>query len=417
MSDLSSWFSCFFIMGVALIGICYALFAANAWRHRDPYREGDSRYQRTLCFSETFFEKTLAGFHVAYTLDFNFERVDNEDFNLHKMLKDSSQSVLAHSFNTNRVKRLIFVNSCFFHIEWPRATGPHELFRTAVLRLEDEGDTLLVKTMSHGDLLNLFNEEPFIGHGCKVELVQFRLNPFNEATIKENHAMLTDEQKIAILSDDRYGTFEQMLAVAALKRRLDFLDNKSETHDGEMFSILTERVGRGLKITWRLKPDGKSGYYIMGFRRTGGFYADQWDETSNGTLVVHSNQDGETVELLKEGEAQFYTFFLKPFQETPRNPKRSPLRFQVTIATADDTDPIKTTLERIERQHFNPPTQNVSLALKELGLSMEFDNVIGQRRKVLERQIEMSDDSPEEKEEKLSRLREVVATVRDKYQL
>jgi hypothetical protein len=419
MSDLSSWFSCALIvsvLGVALIIICYGLFAANAWRHRDPYREGDPRYQKTLCFNETFVEDTLAGFKVAYTLDFNFERVDNENFNLHKMLKESSQSVLAHTFNTNRVRRLMFINSWFFHIDWPRATGPHEYFRTPVCRLVPEDGSLYVEQVSEGDVRALFWSEPFTGHGCKVELVDIRLHRFPENIIKVNYAMLTEEQKKAILMDDRYGAFEQMLAVAALKRRLDFLDNKSENYDGEMFSILTERVGRGLKITWRLKPAAKQGYDIMGFRRTGGFHADQWDETSNGTLVVHSNKDGETVELLKEGEAQFYTFLLKPWQETPKNTKRSPVRFQVTIATVEETDAIKTTLERIERQSFNPPTQNVSRALKELGLYAEFDNAIEQREKIMARQIESAGYAPEEKEEKLSRLRDVVASVRDKYQ-
>ena len=362
-------------------------------------------------------EKTLAGFKVPYTLDFTFERIDNANFNLHKMLGENNQSTLANSFNTSRVRRLLFKNSCFFHIDWPRATGPHEVFRTLILRLENEEGTLFVNPVSNGELLRLFNEETFTGQGCKVELTDIRLPPFDQNIIKLNYAMLTEEQKNAILMDDRYGAFEQMVAVAALKRRLDFLDNKSENHDSELFSIATERVGRGLRIEWRLKSEAKQGGYdIVGFRRTGGFFADQWDETSNGTLVIHSNKDGQTVELLKEGEAQFYTFFLKPWQEDAKHTKRSPLRFQVTIAPSEETDAIKTTLERIERQSFNPPTQNVSRALKELGLYVEFDNAIEQRKKVMEHQIETAGYSPEEKEEKLSRLRDVVAAVRDKYQ-
>ncbi len=260
-------------------------------------------------------------------------------------------------------------------------------------------------------------EHRYPKNGCVVTIQDFYKCALSDELIKENYAMLTKEQRNAVLLDDRYGAFEEMLAVAVLRRRLDLLDNKSQIYDSELFTVETEQIGRGLRIKWRFKPQVKGcGYDIVGFRRTGGFLADRWDEANNGTLVIHGDKDGEVVELLREGEAQFYTFFLKPWHEDEKHPRRSPLRFQVTIATKEETDALRNALDRIERQSLNLSTHNVSAALRELGLYAEFDTAIEQRKKLMERQIETAGYDPEEKEEKLSRLRDVVATVRDKYQ-
>jgi hypothetical protein len=267
-----------------------------------------------------------------------------------------------------------------------------------------------------------FNREvtkyEFVENGCRVEMKRLEMKIDDRTSIQRNYDMITNEQKAMILEDERFGKYEEMLAVAALKRRLDFFEDKSATYEAALFSIETEQVGRGLKIKWRFKPElkKKDGYDIVGFRRTGGFFSDPWDETNNGTQVVHSSSEGETVELLNEGQAQFYTFFLKPYKEDAKHPRCSPVRFQITIATKAETEAIRTALDRIDRRSLSPSPTNVSAALRELGLYAEFDHAIEQRRKVMEGQIETSRCTREEKEEKLSRLRDVVASVRDKYQ-
>jgi hypothetical protein len=163
-----------------------------------------------------------------------------------------------------------------------------------------------------------------------------------------------------------------------------------------------------------LKSPVNPEYEIVGFRRSGGFYHDQWDVQNNGTLMVHSKKDGEVVELLKEDEANFYTFFMKPLNDALWKPC-SPLRFQVTIGSKEEMAQIESIVERSEGRLVESGSHNISRALKDLGVYFEIDDAISKREKVLSRQIESSNDTPEEKQEKLERLRDMVGQVRSKY--
>ena len=100
--------------------------------------------------------------------------------------------------------------------------------------------------------------------------------------------MITPEQKQALLESDRYKWIQEVIAVAALKLRLDVLDHNEQRHETDELVIETTKAGRGLKIKWQFKPDVSRDYELLGFRTTGGFFHDKWNETHNGTLVVHS---------------------------------------------------------------------------------------------------------------------------------
>ena len=126
--------------------------------------------------------------------------------------------------------------------------------------------------------------------------------------VLENHDILGKGQIDAMLGDEHFENYGERFALVALKRRLDFLDNAREKYEADNFFIETQRVGRALKIKWRFKPNTPRSYDIVGFRRTGGFFPDPFDEAHNGTLVIHSDKDGESTELLKTGEAVYYTF-------------------------------------------------------------------------------------------------------------
>src|SRR5262249_49034522 len=147
-------------------------------------------------------------------------------------------------------------------------------------------------------------------YGCESKLTQFRTF-FSNDIIEKNYAMLTDEQKRAILATEEFSEREAILAVAVLKRRMDFFDKNEQRYDAEYVSIETAKAGRGVLIRWEIKPDALGRYELVGYRNTGGFSPNQWDESNNGALVVHTQKSGETIELLNEDTAYFYTFFLR----------------------------------------------------------------------------------------------------------
>lgn len=287
---------------------------------------------------------------------------------------------------------------------------------TAVYQLSEENEHSIIREVFDTALKVKFSQLPYNKNGCEVKLAHFENNIFTNELIEENYAMLTEEQKEAIQNDDRFGAWEEMLAVAALKRQLDFLKKGKNTFEADYYSIETERAGRSLKIRWKLR-EGVSGYNLLGFKATGGFSADKWDEHENGIRIVDACKNGETTELLTEGEAYFYTFFLKPFQKTEQTRSCSALRFQLTIETKTETEAIEDILKRFEKRiEPDPGKENLSRALKELGSYVEMDAAFEAMEKSFAGEIGKSDRPDAEKERKIERLRDIVAQIRSKYE-
>lgn len=228
--------------------------------------------------------------------------------------------------------------------------------------------------------------------------------------------MLSEEQKEAIMETTEFGMAAEMLAVSLLQYRLKFLKGGLQKYTADSFTIETEKAGRSLKIKWKFKPDA-SGFYLWGFRDTGGFSNDQWSEDKNGARVIDAYTEGETVEVLQEGVAYFYTFFLKPFKETQYTNRKSPLRFQITIETKAETDAIEAMLEKAEQvKKADRSRENMSQAVKELGLVMEFDEAVDDMEKSLIERIKKKNLPKDEEEEKVEFVRDAARLQRDKYQ-
>ena len=173
-----------------------------------------------------------------------------------------------------------------------------------------------------------------------------------------------------------------------------------------------------MRITWGMH----AGYELLGFRSTDGFYPDQFDEFRNGKQVIHSTQSqGEVIESLREGEANFYTLFLRSQHEQEEDgsyKKCNSLRFQVTVGGEEEMEAIEAAIERSEMR--KPPVdrgrENMSQALDELGLVMEFDEAIDEMEKTLIKRIRSKKLPKEEEEEKIEFVRDAARLQRDKYQ-
>jgi acetolactate synthase regulatory subunit len=310
--------------------------------------------------------------------------------------------------------------NCFFHLLGPGfdMKGLSEI-RPSIHRLIIDGENESIADLAISDVEKGFDEAHYLKSGCDVTLKSFEVFPLADHLIEENCTMLSEEQKQRIKGDSRYQNIDEALAVAVLKRRLEIEGAQyRQQHESAYVSIRTERLGRSFRISWQFKPGAPQGYDLLGFRKSGsGFYANQFDETNNGELVVQDAKSNQTIEVLPEGQTYFYTFMLKPWHPGEGKSTYGIARFQVTIATREETETIERTLKRIE-QGVGPRAANQQLAkaIDALGSFVEFEAVFDSTLKTLIAQVEKAGYSPEEKQEKVARLRDMGAVLREEYQ-
>jgi hypothetical protein len=402
---------------LVLIGIASYVYYLQKRPKRSPYREGDPRYLKEFSVHRKDTNYTLSNFTSYHQLELFCRRVNNEDFNLHEMLKSGSQNMLAMSFNTNRVRRIMYKNSWYFHYELAPAANGGYAPRLVTREYAVKGDTVLVREVSNKELITKVNKEGFRHGGCEAELISIEPDIFSEGIIEGNFDMLKEEHLNAVLRDELYGQYEELVAVAALKCRLKFLGNKSESYRAEWFTIETEKAGRALKIRWQIDEAAKRDYELIGFRKTDGFCSDPFSEINNGKMVIHGKNDGEVTELLNEGEANFYTLFLRQPQRGSVDRKCSPLRFQITIACREETAELESIMARAKERNSDPDKERISRAIKELGIFVELDAALESKTKAWEKKIRDNDEySAEQKEEKVGRLVETMKLIRSNYE-
>jgi hypothetical protein len=415
---------------IYLIILASAVFALVAYYfveqfirgNRSRYDERHPDYWKRKLHEQTFEARTLANFRVIYKLRLEFERVDNGEFNVNRMLSQSSLGLLGLQYKNEVFLRFLEQNFCSFRLAWSHEVlrgRRYHVMHSSPTKLFKINEEIYCRDLHHHEISGPLGKCPFIKNGCAVRFREFTASIFPDDLIKENYAMLSKEDKEEIENSEPYQAFEEMLTVAALKRRLDFLvDQKKQSHESGTISIETEAAGRGLKIKWRFKEDAPAGYDLLGMRKTDGFFENQWDIERNGTLVIQSSKSGETTEFLDEGKTYFYTFILRPWKEDQKNKTHAIARFQVTMESAKETEGLRKVLERMEvrKPVADPARENMSQALKKLGLVMEFDEAIDEMEKSLIARIRAKKLPKDEEEEKIEFIRDAARLQRDDYQ-
>jgi hypothetical protein len=383
-------------------------------------RNNPTQFYPKLFQIETGFDAhTLTGFRIGYRLTLECERINDAEFSTSHMHSRSAQLLLALGFRDSVLLSFLGERSCFFHLGWeqPRARGKvYDVFPVDICQVIQTNGHVAVREIPSHELARELKKIPFSAYGCAVRLVDFHTAPLSENLVNENYAMLSKEIKEAIQKDERYGAWEEMLAIAALKRRLEFIENQyRQKHDSEWVPIETEQAGRGVKIKWRFTDAAPPEYELIGYRKTGGFSPDNYGDDSNGMRVIQTHTTGEVVEFLSEGETYFYTFVLQPWKKGEK--AYAIARFQITVETKTETDAIEAVLNRLEATKIAAPEkETLSRALKELGSYVEMDTAFDAMEKSFSDQIRDSDLPEEAKRRKIERLHDIVVQIRSKYE-
>ena len=366
-----------------------------------------------------FIEKTLASFAVPFRVILQCQVSNHDQYSKDRQKFDGEDSPVAGAYRDSVLRPLLDEHDCFFHLAWREVIykeSIYDAFPVTIERVTEKDGKIVVSEFLPVDFKEALEKIPFADSGCAISLVDFHTSGLmSPALIEENYKMITDEQRRAILADPRYSGFEEGLAVHALKRRLEYERQQfKQVHESDWVTITTEQAGRGIKIKWQIKQ--QRGLDLLGYRKSGSFSSDQFDEASNGVLVVQATRSGEVIEFLKEGETYFYTFLWR--RSTPRPfTYWGASRFQITLMTEDERKLIADAIRRIqgpEKQETLDPV--ISRALKELGRYRQFETAMRNAEKEAVADIQKTPLSDSEKREEIEKLRDQVSLIRERYQ-
>jgi hypothetical protein len=178
-------------------------------------------------------------------------------------------------------------------------------------------------------------------------------------------------------------------------------------------TLETTKAGRGVKIEWKLK-EAAGGLSVRGYRKTGGFFANQFDEQENGELMAHSSMDGDVVEILPENVATFYTFFLlgKDAEGTERY--WSPIRFQITVTPEHERNAIEALLERGKKTKATAE-QKAEKILDEVSVAVAAHDLLEGAKKKIIANIKAKSLPKDEEVEEIERIEDIFRSGRDRH--
>ncbi len=230
--------------------------------------------------------------------------------------------------------------------------------------------------------------------GCVINVVNFVCFEEENALAKENIDMIHPQALAVIRENGLYLKMMESLCIAALHERAKLIGQiKTYGRDG-VCELRTHIMGTVLKISWKNAKAGE-GWSLLGYRRTGGFAANEFGDGENGVLVVDSAEaEGTTVETtLPPNEPVYYTFFLRKV-ETPLFSNQGYYvrdrvgRFAETIP---DADTVKVLEKQLEETRLKAQIADAQRKAEEAGkANPTFDE---QRRRGVESQLRLAKDA------------------------
>lgn len=375
-----------------------------------------SSYEKHRRIENEFYRgKTLSGFNVEYSLSIGCTRVGGYDADNY-MHHAGVENAFKEEANNTFIKFLEEHSYCF-HFGRQQLNAINELTNVQPILVQhnfnEKGELSSREVPVASVNEELKNLPPIVCRGHELRLFELKVPILSDEVVDENYTMLSEEQKERIANDPDFGLTSEAFVVGLLKRRAAIFKIASEKHGADCFEVETEKLGRSIRIRWKLYPTA-TGHHLLGFRKTDGFSSDQWSETDNGTRIVDARGNGEMTDPLKEGGMYFYTFFLKTFDG---DNKQSLLRFQVTMDTEAEKAAVANALKGFEKRTTpEPEKENLAQALKEVGSYMEMDTAFEAMESSFVEEINKSNHSAETKQLKIERLQDVVRQIRSKYE-
>jgi len=342
--------------------------------------DGDAIFRR-------YRARTLAGFSMNYTLEVSLRTIINyvfvnpqevvEAWHKELFLPEMRHSFFTLGFSTPRSNASTIYPQV--HAWRIVETGGS----TAVIR--DDGNLLAAAIRERCQKMR------WECHGCDVLFHDMKLNVSGD-DIEENYKMLTREQVQQAEASEPYSKFQEIAAATAYNVQQELTvknyilaedlqaQRREQIVSNSILTVQTYGMGNAQLLKWTITNRlGFAGLEVIGFRRSGSFGGDPLSETGNGERIVHSRQDGSSVDQLEEGKTYYYTFIIRH-----RSESGTWLRFTVSVpSTAEQAAQLEQTLKlkELEQRLQAVTTPKVTVAPRDKELQELLANMShGQKR-------------------------------------
>lgn len=374
---------------------------------------GGNEYQNCGTYfhrRKVFLATTVCDYKVRYEVVCDYQKVDEEKFKSARMLEEQNRDHFVELVNSNVVVPVLKSNGRF----WRLYERSHN---EGGLCVPDAG----IVYLDHSCIK--LNEElkaaRFGDSGCVINSVRIFACEQSPEIIEENYNQMIALHAVdSIKNSAEYVAKEEAMLVACAKRMLELnaallLALTDQTHEGKRAVIGTRLFGRMLEFRWKFKEPLSGPRSLKGYAKSGGFSEDFLPLDQNGPCLVDSKCDSRSVVNLAAGTTYFVTFVIVYTGGKALEIEDS-VRFSITIPTGEELARTNQFAALLEKKPEKQPTlsKRTSDALEELNSFVEFEETISQVEKQLVEQISAKPYSPEEKSEKIDRLKAVVESLR-----
>ena len=413
---------------------------------KDPYWVGLNAHQTSFLWKNTYLATTDVGFKVKYTLTCDVYKVDHEEFRAARMLEEPNQRQLVDEWHKDVL--LPKFKELGYSFKYLSAWNQWDYGNPIPCWVAKEGgEDFIFYDHNCFELSEKLRELPWIvNRGCRAKFFSLKLERVDglirdnslmndHALIKENYNMIKVRGLKSPENSEQFRTWEETVIVTLLHRHMELQQEfchiqANQEYKSKMISVKTRLVGSAVELSWELSGYRQDGCVLRGYRREEGFARND-QLGANGMCVVETSGDkGDCVQNLKEDREYFYAFLLT--KDEPVYAKQTflqsltstaaverintnildSLRFSIRVPTRAELMRVDRMLERLK---MTPDSnrEKFERMFKELSEFVEFDESLSQWEKDLINRISESENyTPDEKAEKIDRLKGVIGSIR-----
>lgn len=305
-------------------------------------------------FRREYSDETPFQFTVRYFLSGILHVKDMDLFRQETQRYNTPETVLngiVDAFHDQVVRPVFDELGLFFHYDFDKF-GQTRL-RLWQYRVEEDTGQVKVELAFIPNIREVIHRrgQTFSLQGCTVSCHQIKGIKSIPSIHEENVRMLRPEALALIRQNELFLYHMETVCIAVLAER-DKLIHEAKTYGtATMGTVTVKWEGERLHIAWK-NAQTAEGWRMLGFRRTGGFATEEFNEDANGARILDSQEaSGSLMDAnFPVNEPVYYTFLLRHQtikQSGNTNTYHSVARFSETLPDQNSPDRLQRQLEEL----------------------------------------------------------------------
>jgi len=377
---------------------------------RDPY---ETSQWSQFFEQDVYHAQTACGYKVQYTLSCHFQKENHVEFKQAKMLDEKSRKAFLNVVHETVVLTALRIKGRSLRLLRSRPNFP-----CLCWLVNTTEESYIAADVACIELNKELKNTRFNHAGCTTLSIDVRFLAFpqTDEITEENYKHMIKLHDIdSIKNSPDYVAEEEAYMVAFAHREMELRkqfmhDQINQSHSGKLVTIQTKQIARAVEISWLLHTDLTHNQTLRLYRKQEEFWPGTFPIEKHGACIAESQCNDATIQTLASGTDYFFTMVIVE-KDSKETRIWDTIKFSVRMPSIEEISKVDT-LVAMTKNSKPRLTEKTQAALQELLSFVEFDENVSQLEKELVERISSKDYSEEEKEEKITRLNEVVDSLR-----